>query len=424
MSHRLARPPWSWSRASVALALVVGYLALRALNLGELWFASSSQAASGAANPLGRPNTYFVHSTSAASPGLSGVLANWDGQWYERIATDGYPTAREARSDNDRWTWAFPPLFPMAARLVMAITGLGFPAAALLLNLVLGGVATALLYGLLRRCVGSGLAVAAALSLNVFVSAPLFGLAYSEPAALVILLATLWATVARRYWVALASVILLAFTRPVAAPLAAVFVAHWVMLWRSRRRSTVNWTTHVMVAVCAIASLASPFLWNAVAGRLSGSSGGRSESANGALSGVSRASSMLSTFEFGWFGGLARTLGVGGVIALAVTLTVVLLLVTRAARHVRWPPELTVWGIAYTAFVVLVTPLTPGILRYLLLAAPLLVGLHVVLLTWGKRLAGLVAFGVVAAIGLWSQWVWIRYLYILDPAPALLPWAP
>jgi hypothetical protein len=45
-------------------------------------------------------------------------------------------------------------------------------------------------------------------------------------------------------------------------------------------------------------------------------------------------------------------------------------------------------------------------------------------LVWANRSAGLVTFAVLTAAALWTQWFWIRYLYILDPAPALLPWPP
>src|SRR5690348_312046 len=89
----LAQDVWSHRRVVVVLSL--GYLAIRLLNLLELWMASQTQQPTGSPNPLGAPTTYFVHTETPASPGLSGVLANWDGQWYERIATDGYPTAAE-----------------------------------------------------------------------------------------------------------------------------------------------------------------------------------------------------------------------------------------------------------------------------------------------------------------------------------------
>ncbi|MFC7595418.1 hypothetical protein ACFQU3_08900 [Terrabacter sp. GCM10028922] len=411
-------------RWTAAVVVTIGYFSIRALNFWELWFASSAQAASGPANPLGNPSDYFVQTPTPASPGLGGLLTNWDGQWYERIAVDGYPTGAEARSANDAWTWAFPPLFPMLVRLVMALTGLGFPAASVVLNLVLGGVATALLYCLLRASLSGTLATAGALSLSVFMSAPLFGLAYSEPAALVLLLVALRATLAQRYTAGLLAVILLAFTRPVAVPLAAVFAVHWWLRWRSRRTAQLGPGTHLILAANTLAAMASPFLWNAIATVCFGSAASPAEQSDSPLSGVARTASMISTFEFGWLGGVWRIAGTAGVLLVILVAGLALGLAVTTSGRLGLPIELRVWGVTYTAFVLLVTPPTPGLIRYLLLAAPLLIAVHVQPLAWRKRAAGLVLFGVITAVGLWSQWFWIRYLYILDPAPAQLPWPP
>jgi hypothetical protein len=411
-------------RWKVAVSLAIGYLCVRALNFWELWFASSAQAASGPANPLGNPSEYFVHTPTPASPGLGNMLTNWDGQWYERIAVDGYPTGPESRSANDAWTWAFPPLFPMLVRLVMAVTRLGFPVASVVLNLVLGGVATALLYGLLRASLSTTVAAVGALSLSVFMSAPLFGLAYSEPVALVLLLVAVRATLAQRYTASLLAVILLAFTRPIAVPLTAVFAVHWWLRWRSRRTSHLGPGTHLILAANTVAALASPFLWNAVATVRFGSAASTVEQSDNPLSGVARTTSMISTFEFGWLGGVWRIAGATGVLLVILVAGLTLGLAVTASKRLSLPLELPVWGVTYTGFVLLVTPPTPGLIRYLLLAGPLLVTLHVVPLVWRKGPAGVVVFGVITAVGLWSQWFWIRYLYILDPAPALLPWPP
>ncbi|GGN09697.1 hypothetical protein GCM10009721_41990 [Terrabacter tumescens] len=411
-------------RWAIGSALVLGYLALRLVNLGQLWLASESQSATGPANPSGKPSEYFVHTALPAAPGLGGVLANWDGQWYERIATEGYPTGTESHSANDTWTWAFPPVFPMSVRLVMALTGLGFPAAAVVLNLVLGGIATALLYALLRAPLGTAMALAGALALNTFVSAPLFTLAYSEPAALVFLLLTIRFTLAHRYAPAFAGVLLLAFTRPVAAPLVLVFAAHALARLRNRDAEVFRPASKVLLAACALASVASPFLWNALASALFGATRAASDQTNEPLSGVSRTASMLGTFEFGWIGGVGRIAGVGGALTIVAVLAATLCLAEVAARHLGLSLELRVWGAAYIVFVILVTPPTPGLLRYLLLAAPLLIAVQILPLSWTNRRTGLIVFAVLTAVALWTQWFWIRYLYILDPAPALLPWPP
>ncbi|GAA1991969.1 hypothetical protein GCM10009817_37640 [Terrabacter lapilli] len=423
MSGELASARDAWSRQRVVLILAAGYLATRLINFAALWVASGWQTPTGPPNDLGAPTTYYVHTASPASPGLGGVLANWDGQWYERIATDGYPSGADARSANDAWVWQFPPLFPLAARFLMLVTGLGFPVASVLLNLVLGGIATGLLYGIFRSAVSAPLALAGALSVNVFMTAPLFNVAYSEPAALVFLLLAIREILARRYAMALLAVLALAFTRPVAAPLALVFVVHWWSRLRSRNAMRPGWITHLTLTFCTVVSLVSPFLWSVTAALWLRDTQAITRN-NGPISGSARAASMASSFDFGWFHRAHDEAGWLGTGLLIVAVAIGLGLPVAAARRLRLPTELQVWGVGYTLFVLLVTPVTPGFFRYLLLVAPLLAAVPMWTLTWARKGVGIAAFSMICAVGLSSQWFWIRYIYILDPAPALVPWSP
>ncbi|MGO4360855.1 hypothetical protein [Terrabacter sp. RAF57] len=351
------------------------------------------------------------------------MLANWDGQWYERIATEGYPKAAEAHSANDAWTWQFPPLFPVLARLVMWVTGLGFPVSAVLLNFALGGIATALLYGIYRAAVTTPIAIAGALSVSAFMTAPLLNVAYSEPAALVFLLLTFRGLMARRYALAWLSVLALAFTRPVAAPLALVFAAHWWTCWRSRSTLRPTKATHFWLAVCTVTSLLSPFLWSVIAAAWLRDAQAVTRT-NGPISGSARAASMMSSFDFGWFARAHDQAGWQGVVLLVLAVAVGVGAPVAAARRLGLPLELQIWGVSYIVFVLLVTPVTPGVMRYLLLAAPLLAAVPMWTLTWTRRGLGVTAFMMITAVALWSQWFWIRYVYILDPGPALVPWSP
>jgi hypothetical protein len=362
---------------------------------------------------MGSPTQYFVHTATPASPGLLGVLTNWDGQWYERIAVDGYPSGVDVRSPNDAWAWAFPPAFPIATRAVMAATGTHFVASAVTLNLVLGAIATLLVFHLFRRVVGDSTAVLAALLVNAFPSAPIFMLAFSEPMALALLLGVLLAVVRHRHWLTIPLVAALALTRPVAAPLAAVMVLHW---WTHRRSTYGREGTRARVAIGAatVLCVASPWLW----GFLSSALGAPSTPTSGA----DRTASIVRAFDFGWFGAIERAAG-PVVLALFVALvTSTLALTAMSARRLGLPGELIAWGVSYIAFVLLVTPLHPAMLRYLLLAAPFLVALPLRLVEL-PRPVRVLALLLVAAGSLWLQWFWIRYVYILDPAPALLPFA-
>src|SRR5699024_3521167 len=84
----------------------------------------------------------------------------WDGQWYERIATQGYPQELPTGADGQvrQNPWAFYPIFPMLARGVMALTGWPFSVAGTLVAVVLGYGAAILVAGLLREKVGTAAA--------------------------------------------------------------------------------------------------------------------------------------------------------------------------------------------------------------------------------------------------------------------------
>lgn len=400
-------------------ALVGGYFAVRGLNLWQLWVASRYQSASGPQNPLGTVFEYFVHTPTPASPGLEGVLANWDGQWYSRIAVEGYPRGEEIKSDNDAWSWAFPPLFPLLVRLVMSISSLDFAISAAILNIALGLLATLLLFNTLRTFLSSRLAALGALSLSAFPLAPLFVVAYSEPMALVAILLCLRLIIAQRYALAIFCVGFLALTRPIAAPMAIVFLAHWANRWRIRNVDTVMRRDHAWLLLGVIFSTLSPWIWPLTASVLAGTT-----SASIRYAGSGRASRMLETFNFGWVSGIWRSGGAAWAAVLVAVVCGTLGFLLYAAWRTRLPLELSAWGAAYSLFIILVTTVTPGILRYLFLAAPLLIAVPILACMSRPRGLGALAYAGLFTAGLWGQWLWLRYLYIVDPAPTQLPWSP
>ncbi|HEY5249493.1 MAG TPA: hypothetical protein VIJ15_13705, partial [Dermatophilaceae bacterium] len=99
------------------------------------------------------------------SPGYLDLITNWDGQWYERIATLGYhlPLQGAPGAKDTLWTYAFLPGFPMVVGAIMAVTGLSFAVCVTIVNLMAGGAAMVVMFALLERTAGWFVAGAAVL---------------------------------------------------------------------------------------------------------------------------------------------------------------------------------------------------------------------------------------------------------------------
>lgn len=392
------RPPsWLWVPLTI-------FLTARLLSAGLLAWASRSQPSTGtlarAADPL---RGYFVFRPTPDSPGYSGMLANWDGQWYRRIAEAGYPDVPPDGSAADGWTWAFPPGYPLLVRAVMRLTGLGFEATVTVLGVVLGGAAMVLLYRLLAPSAGGWLAGVAVAATSCFVSAPLLQVAYSEGLALLLVVGVLTLVRDERYALASVLVLALGMTRIVTLPLLVVVAVHVWSRWRAGRR----WrpTQLAGIGVLAAACVVGMVLWSLVASLLEPDA-----------TGAHRAGRQASGFSYGLAGFFYRANPLA--VLLLVALLVLVARVLGGTFAGRVPSEVRTWGWAYLGFLVLVVPPTPGYLRYLLLAFPL-----------GLPLAGpderpsraRVALVAVALLGLLvlQAW-WVRDLYTVGET-SLLP---
>lgn len=160
----------------------------------------------------------------------------WDGQWYERIATQGYPDRLPVGSDGEvrQNEWAFYPAFPLLARGVMALTGWPFAVAGPVVATVLGYAAAVVVAGLLRERVGTAGALAGVTLLGAYPSSPTFQVAYTESLALLLLATVLWLLVREEWWAAGLVALLTGLARPVALPLGLVALVVVVTRWRAR----------------------------------------------------------------------------------------------------------------------------------------------------------------------------------------------
>ena len=351
------------------------------------------------------------------SPGYLGLITNWDGQWYERIATNGYhlPLAGDPNGKDALKAFAFLPMFPTVVGAMMTVTGLSFGVCATIMNLVAGGAAMVVMFALVERTAGRFAATVAVLFTNCFLAAPLFQAAYSESIALLLVCTVLLLIARRHYGLAVAAVILLSLTRLVTPPLAIVVIVHAVVRYRGRAQDPIRRAEIAAMAVLVVVSAASVSLWSSITNAIT--SGVKATGAN-----RGSVTNAVVAGRFGWFTNAYEHLGLIGVggVALLVVLFVVLALSPLSRT---WGTEVRTWFAIYPIFLLFVAGVHAGVFRYMLLAFPL------ALLMIGspepgsiprKRAALVVA---VCVVSLALQVPWVSHALVVTQL-AGKPWLP
>ncbi|MCC7010314.1 MAG: hypothetical protein IT184_16015 [Acidobacteria bacterium] len=191
------------------------------------------------------------------------AVARWDAVFYRSIAVDGYPVplpvdgAGAVQPNN----WAFFPAFPLLTRGVSAATGVGFEAAAVLLNLTLGAVACVWLAALVRRVADDRAALRAVGLWTCFPTAFVLQVPYSEACYAACAIGCLYALVARRPGLSSALLVGAALSRGYVLPLSAAGVAFVASEWRTRRDV---WRSPAILGL-ALTAVAAPWLWMLIA---------------------------------------------------------------------------------------------------------------------------------------------------------------
>jgi hypothetical protein len=351
------------------------------------------------------------------SPGYLALITNWDGQWYERIATDGYhlPSPGDPHGKDALKAFAFLPVFPLLVGAMMSVTGLSFGVCATVVNLLAGGAAMVLMFALVSQTAGRFAGMAAVLFTSCFVAAPLFQAAYSESISLLLLCAALLLISRRHYGWAVIVVVVLSLTRLVTPPLAIVVLVHAAVRFRGRAQDPIPRAESVAMAVLAVVTAASVSLWSSVTSAVT--SGVK---ATGADRG--NVSSAFGAGRFGWFTNAYEHVGWPGVVGL--TVLVVLLVVAALSPLTRtWGVEVRTWFAIYPIYLAFVAGVHTGILRYLLLGFPLallMIGSPQPGTVPRKRAALVVTMSVIA---LALQVPWVTHALVVTRL-AGKPWLP
>lgn len=292
----------------------------------------------------------------------------WDGAWYERIATEGYPEVLPERDGQVRQNpWAFYPVFPLTARLLTALTGLPFAVTGTVLATVLGYAAALVVAGLLRERVGTAAALGGVALLGSYPAAPTMQVAYTESLAVLLVAGVLWLLVRRRWGWAAVVALATGLARPVALPLGLVCLVAVLVRWRGRHTRPVPPREAAgMVAALAGCGL-SGLIWPAIAWARTGRSDAYTVTMS-AWRGGEPVRPFLPTIErVQWLWG-----EVTGPVVLAALLGLLVLAVAGPwARGLG--AEMRTWSLGYVLYLFAALDPWTSIYRYLILLFPLFV---------------------------------------------------
>lgn len=384
------------------------YLVTRALNAVFLSLGAAEQAG------LTDSAAMRVISPVPASPGYWAVLANWDGQWYKSIALYGYPNELPT-SDGEviQNEWAFFPLFPACARLVMNLTGTSFEVSSGSINLLFGAAAICVLYCMLSARVGNASACATIAVLCAFPTAPVLQVAYTESLALLLLALAFASLQARRYELYLLLAILLGLTRPVAIPMIMVVTMHWLVRLKDSPRHEVSLGPCRWIIASFAATAFAAGLWPLIVWVKTGNSDG--------FLLTQAAWRLVDSSSFLASGTLGQVLagGISGALLVVVFFASLGISVFSPAGR-RWGIELRTWVLAYPTFIMVMTQPTMSIARFMLLAAvpwwPL-TDPPVEAAPVRDRIVRWTALSIVISCGLLSQYFWVTRVFTVDVSP-------
>ena len=207
-----------------------------------------------------------------ASPGYFDFASIWDGRWYYIIAVSGYPDQLPMTADGHvaENAWAFMPVFPLLARVVMLLTGLDFPVVAPILSVVFAAATAVVFYMLMAQLLPAGTAMFAVVLYCFAPLSPLLQVSYAESMHAFFLTLALYLLVRRQYWLLVPAVIVVSLTRPGGLAFALALGLHVVYRLVRRRAEPFPWRERVAAGTATLAALVSGFAWVVVAGLITG----------------------------------------------------------------------------------------------------------------------------------------------------------
>lgn len=350
---------------------------------------------------------------SSPNPGYFDYINGWDAGYYEEIFDHGYP-AELPRDQNGavlNSPWAFYPVFPFLVRGLSSISGLPWLVAAPTISMVASLAFFVIAYSLFRERASHEWSLVAISAMSFGVAAAVVQFPYAESVGLALLAALLWLLVRKRYLLASAVIVLIAFTRPLAAPIAFTCVVISVVTvgaarYRGEWPSVRVWASlSTLVASSVIGVLAWPFVVGVVTGVpdayfLTEASwhGGRS-----LVPGVYYLRSLAA--QFGLLGGVV--VAAMGLLAMAV--------VMLSRPVLRLGLVMWTWLGSLIGYLVLIAPVSGSIVRLAMPAFPLV--LSAAVLSRSQAYRALLIAVLAAAQLLWLALLWHWGGVGAEPAP-------
>jgi hypothetical protein len=359
---------------------------------------------------------YMIAAASAHRTGYDNLATAWDGVWYRSIATGGYPSSLPigVNGQVEQNTWAFSPGYPLIVRGLMAVTGLNFSVVAPALSLALGAVAIVVVFVLMERAVSRFCACACVILTCTFMAAPVFQIAYSDSLALLLLASALLKVRERKYLATAILLLLLALTRPVVLAFIPVVIAHGVGRLVGRASDPFPVKDRRAVALLAGWCVAATALWPVIVAISTGD----------IFAWTKTQEAWRTTPHFapliGWPASFLYHFGWPALVMLVITVLLTLGLALRPGAR-AWGPELRTWSVAYPAFLLLATVPGPSVIRWLLLAFPLMWPFPETEATRSERSFRLIFIAALAVFGLALQWFWVSSYLASTPPSSWYP---
>ncbi|MDJ0348782.1 hypothetical protein [Cryobacterium sp. PH29-G1] len=302
-------------------------------------------------------------------PSFFTFSGSWDSSFYRQIALQGYPAElpTDAAGNIEPNAWAFLPFFPWLTRGIVAVTGLDFYVAGVLVATLFGALAALMLHRLLAPRVGASSALWA---VALFCFGPLsfiLQVAYAESLYLFLIFASLGLMMARRYLLMIPFAVLAAFTRPGVLALSLALAIMLVVRWREGSRFA--WRERWAVVVAGLTIAAVGLAWPLVAGAVTGVHDAYLQTE------LSWWTGFVGRVEFvpltPWFLMAGKYLGLAGILLILILADGFGWWLSRRSLH-PLRPEIVAYSASYGLYLVAVFLPQQSLLRLLMPLAPLL----------------------------------------------------